>query len=222
MLRRLVLSGLIAGLIAGLVVSLLQGLEVTPLILEAETYEVAGGHDHGDASGAQEHDEASAFDTRRTAMTLLTNVLLGIGFGLMVAAGMGLFGGTRLWQGLLWGLAGFLAWNLAPALGLPPKLPGTVVAPLFERQAWWIGTALASSIGLGLIFFAKPTWVKPLGLVLLALPHVIGAPILPDGDDSVPLELKRDFVVVSLAVAAVFWLVLGAAAATVYRRLAPG
>ena len=139
-------------------------------------------------------------------------------FGLLLACAVGLFGRTRLWQGLLWGLGGFLAFAALPALGLPPKLPGMEAGPLVERQLWWVATAAASVAGLGLLAFARPLWLRPLGLVLLALPHIVGAP-LGSGESAVPPELAQRFVIASLATAALFWLALGLAVTQVYRRL---
>jgi cobalt transporter subunit CbtA len=228
MLGRILLSALIAGVIAGLVVSVLQAWQVTPLIYQAETYEVvaeAPAHSHADEQAAgHTHDHAGApsdggFDWARIGMTALANVVTGIGFALLLGAGFALFGRTRLWQGLLWGLAGYLAFNLLPAFGLPPKLPGTPVAPLDERQLWWVGTAIASALGLGLLAFARPLWAKALGVAALAMPHLIGAPIMPNEATDVPAALSQQFIVASLIVAAVFWLLLGSLTAGVYRRL---
>lgn len=229
MLGRILLSALIAGIVAGLVVSILQAWQVTPLIYQAETYEVAAdaaAHSHA-AEGAEDHahDQAAAMesglDWARIGMTALSNVVTGIGFALLLGAGFALFGRTRLWQGLLWGLAGYLAFNLLPAFGLPPKLPGTPVAPLDERQLWWVGTAVASLAGLGLLAFARPLWAKALGLAALALPHLVGAPAMPNEATGVPAALSQQFIVASLIVAGVFWLLLGTLTAGIYRRLSP-
>ncbi|MEI2612914.1 MAG: CbtA family protein [Candidatus Promineifilaceae bacterium] len=41
-----------------------------------------------------------------------------------------------------------LAFQLAPAFGLPPELPGMAAADLGARQVWWCGTALATGVGI--------------------------------------------------------------------------
>lgn len=79
--------------------------------------------------------------------TFLFNVLTAIGFGLLVAAALSFDKNASWRRGLMWGLAGFTTFTLAPSLGLPPEIPGAEAAPLFQRQVWWIGTATASGAG---------------------------------------------------------------------------
>jgi hypothetical protein len=74
----------------------------------------------------------------RFAALLLSTVILG-GFGLDIR------------HGLLWGLAGFACFTVAPALGLPPKPPGVPVADVRARQLWWALTAGVTATGLILI-----------------------------------------------------------------------
>jgi cobalt transporter subunit CbtA len=100
-----------------------------------------------------------------------------------------------------------------PALGLPPELPGMMAADLVARQVWWLATAGATAAALALIVFApdKP-YKRPLqaaGLLLLLLPHVLGAPHLAAESGAVPAALAARFVVASLAAAALFWVILG-------------
>ena len=66
-----------------------------------------------------------------------------------------------------WGLAGFAAFTLAPNLGLPPELPAMPAADLLARQAWWIGTVVATAAGLALIVFGRSPWFAVLGIALL-------------------------------------------------------
>lgn len=121
-------------------------------------------------------------------------------------------------RGLVWGAAGYLAFSLAPALLLPPELPGGISAGLASRQAWWLGTAAATAGGLALIAFAPMPLAKLGGLCLVVLPHVIG-PHHPVGGTAPP-ELQTEFTVASLAATAVFWIVLGAASGWLYQRTA--
>lgn len=215
-LRRILTAGLIAGIIAGTAVTVLQRLQVTPLILAAETYETAVDHQHEHGTAAEEATDswAPADGIERTTFTWLANILTGTGFGLVLAAAMGFAGravdGRR---GVLWGLAGYGVFTIAPALGLPPELPGMVAADLAARQIWWLMAAGGAAAGLALIAFAPARPIRrPLqwvGVVLILLPHLFGAPQEAAASGPVPAELAARFVVASLAASAVFWLLLG-------------
>lgn len=123
--------------------------------------------------------------------------------------------------GLLWGAAGFAAFAAAPALGLPPELPGSAAAELMPRQAWWLGTAVATLLGLAALGYGNGAAWRIGGLVLLVAPHLVGAPAPEAGAEAtVPAELAARFAAASLVVAALFWAVLGAASGWLYRRLA--
>jgi cobalt transporter subunit CbtA len=148
--RRLLLAGIGAGLLAGLVVSVVQFGTTTPLILEAESYELP------EASHAPDHQAASASeaDPARVAGTILANLVTGAGFGLLLVAAFAVRGeASGPTRGLAWGAAAFVAVVLAPALGLPPKLPGSRAAALEARQLWWLGTVLATAGALWLLAF---------------------------------------------------------------------
>ena len=123
-MRALLIAGIMAGVLASLAVTAIQLLEAVPLIHAAE--QAQGGHDSA---------AASAGIARRLG-TLGANLLAGIGYGLLVAAGLALMRHSGWRRGLLWGLAGFAAFSLAPAQGLPPELPGAEAADLGLRQAW--------------------------------------------------------------------------------------
>lgn len=224
MFGRIVRAALIAGAIAGLLATGLQMARVWPLILAAETFEEAAptqAHHHGaDASAAAAHAAlATAWapedGIERMAYTLLFNLLAGFGFALLVNAGLALSQAagrsSDLTTGLFWGLAGFTGFALAPALGLPPELPGMPGAELFDRQVWWFATVLATLAGIALIALPRKAGLALLGVALIAVPHVIGAPH-PAADEvsRVPPALAASFVSASLATAAVFWVALGA------------
>ena len=91
----------------------------------------------------------------------------------------------------MWGLAGFVVFTAAPGLGLPPELPGMPVADLTARQTWWIATAAATAGGLCLLAFRSAAWAAVLGLALIALPHLIGAPLAPESHSEVPAALSH-------------------------------
>jgi cobalt transporter subunit CbtA len=111
--------------------------------------------------------------------------------------------------GLAFGAAAFAAFGLAPALGLPPELPGTAAAALGARQAWWAATAAATLAGLAMFFGCRRPWLRAAGLLLLTLPHLAGAPHPEVPSALAPEALQREFVVASLTASAVFWIALG-------------
>lgn len=237
-LRRILTAGLLAGIVAGLAFTAVQQVKVVPLILAAEVYEsaeAAPAHSHDGAVGAHDHGAAHAHDpdawspadgVERIAYTVLANILTGVGYGCILVAGMVFAGRALDWRrGLLWGLAGFAAFALAPALGLPPELPGMAAADLAGRQLWWIATALASLAGLGLIVFAPAKYriaAVGAGVALILLPHIVGAPEHPAAESgALPAELAARFAVASLIAQAAFWAVLSAVAGHLLGRTLP-
>ncbi len=214
MLRRVLFTALTAGMLAGLLVSVLQSLTVTPLILEAERYE------HSAAAGGQAAAWAPRDGAERVAYTVLADVLTGVGFAMLLAAGFALHGGAvDLRAGILWGLGGFAAFALAPALGLPPEPPGMTAAGLAARQGWWLATAAATAGGLALMVFAGAVVVKALGVAAIVAPHLIGAPHPGAAEaTALPAALPAEFVAASLVVSALFWIVLGGLSGWLYGR----
>ena len=225
--RRILLQALLIGLVSGAILTGLQHVEVIPTIMEAEIYENEAGltsnHDH---SNSQDHihsnNSSSTSGIGRTAYTLLANVLVAIGFSLLLLVSF-IFASKRgyriLWYtGLLWGLAGFAVFNFAPAIGLPPELPGSESAPLENRQGWWFLTVILTGAGLGLAAFTKSIPGRFFGIVLLLIPHIVGAPQPEHHGSKVPEELQDHFVLVSLITSAVFWLILGSLNAFFYQR----
>src|SRR5207249_136954 len=106
------------------------------------------------------------------------NILVGVGFAAVLLAAMVMSGKSPgPVRGILWGLAGFAVFFLAPALGLPPALPGMAEANLQARQLWWGATSACTGVALWLIFAAGRKWsLRILGIIVLVLPHYIGAP----------------------------------------------
>jgi len=207
-LRRILAAALIAGIAAGLVTAALQSVTTTPLIRAAEAFEPA-------------HDPEETSEAARAALSVLATVLTGAGFGLLLVGAIALSGREPdAREGMLWGVAGFAAFTLAPALGLPPALPGAAEADLAARQVWWLAAAGACAGGLALIVFGRNAWLAAAGIVLIALPHVAGAPA-PEGASTVPADLAARFVAASLATGAVFWAVLGFLSGTLYARFRP-
>ena len=206
------LAALAAGLAAGVVVTGVESLKVLPLILEAERYEgaaamVAAASVPGD-------------DLGRLSLTLLANSLAGIGFAMVLTAGASLSGHTGWQRGLVWGLAGWAVFNLVPAFGLPPELPGMAAAELGARQVWWVAAAAATALGLSLVVLHPKALLKGLGALVIVVPHVVGAPHAETLQSSaLPAELAATFVGASLFASLLFWLVVGGVSGYVFRRM---
>ncbi|MBL6954674.1 MAG: CbtA family protein [Alphaproteobacteria bacterium] len=232
--RAILVSALFAGVLAGAALTGLQTLKVYPLILAAEEFENKG-HDHAvqapsspkpssspSSSSGQDMDTGTwmpADGGERLFYSLLSNVLIGVGLGLVLAAMLALRDVTDWRQGVAWGLGGFIAVSLAPALGLPPELPGMAGGELLARQTWWFATALLTAGGLALIFLSDgPIW-RVSGVVVAALPQIYGAPHPATLDSNVPAILAAEFVTASLAANLIFWVILGALAAETMARL---
>jgi cobalt transporter subunit CbtA len=225
MIKRIAQTAGFAGLLAALLLTLMQSLWVTPLILEAETYESAepvAEHSHAANAAHDHHHDAGAWapqdGAQRTLFTGLSNLVVAVGFALMLAGLYSLRAPGRTWQGLLWGLAGFATFSLAPAIGLPPELPGTAAAELTLRQYWWVGTAASTAAGLALLAFGGQWWLRVLGLLLLPLPYLVGAPQPEVHESLVPTALSQHFIFTSLLVNALFWAALGLISAWLFSR----
>ena len=145
-------------------------------------------------------------------------MLLVAGFGLVRAYGKVI---TER-EGLLWGIAGFAAFQLAPAMGLAPELPGTMAADLDARQIWWWGTVAATATGLGLLGYGRGIATLALGMALLAAPHVIGAPELDGFSGVAPPEVAAAFSVRVLGVALAVWALMGWVAGHLWSREVAG
>jgi len=224
MVFRMFATALVAGLLAAVLITGLQALITTPMILQAESYEITdpthdhGAHDHGD----HEHgpaDWSPAEGTERMLYTLLANVGAGVGFALLLVVGLSFEkASVGTGRGILWGIAGFAVFTLAPNLGLPPELPGMPAGDLTARQIWWLATILLSAAGLGATVFGKASIIKVLGLVLLVLPHVWGAPH-GVGDSEVPAELAARFTAATIVLSAVFWVMIGYFSSLIFARM---
>jgi cobalt transporter subunit CbtA len=213
--QRIFFAAVLAGLVAGLGYAAFQQWRVAPLILEAETYEAAAPADHAHEADtpAHEHDAAAWVPqdgAERVFYTVLADVLVAVGFSFLLAA-VSVLGGIEITakNGVLFGLAGFVALQLAPAIGLPPELPGMAAADLGARQIWWIATALAT--GTGIFIVAKfCNWTAiAVGAALMLAPHIVGAPATPVEHGVVPAYLATTFAASTLAASALFWLTIG-------------
>ena len=241
MIQRMLASAVFAGFAAGLLAALLHFAFVQKLILLAEQYETGAlvhyqgvspddghtGHNHdvaattepevpSEGAEAAGHDTGDASDLQRNAFTVLFFTLTYSGYGLLMVAGFALaeqFGHkVESRQGLFWGLAGFAAFQLAPAMGLEPELPGTEAADLTARQIWWVATVLATTGAAAIWAYGRGAVAKIAAIMILAAPHIIGAPHLENFSGVVPPELASEFAAHSLGVALLAWLGLGSMA----------
>ena len=195
-------------------------------------------HSHGQENEVMQYEHhANAWQptdgVERTAYTALANVSLAIGFGLFLTAAFNWrqsssqhtkhsandkMDGWRV--GLLWGLAGYLVFFVAPSLGLPPELPGSQSAPLHDRQLWWLFTVLMSASGLYLLVFNQQVAFKIIGLVLMATPYIIGAPEPLAHEVSSLQALASAFIQATAIANALLWLTLGALMGFFYKKFA--
>ena len=187
---------------------------MSPLIHEAEKLEAG---ESAPAGGSGSPHARGGF--ARAALTLVSSVLSGVGFALLLSACFALRGGVSWREAILWGLGGFAAFGLAPALGLPPELPGAFAAPLRERQLWWLLAASGAAAGLLLLAFKRGAAFKALGAALIAAPHLSGAPRPEARGGLAPEVLAEQFALASLLVSALFWIVLGLCAGYFFNRL---
>lgn len=227
MIVRLLSAALVAGFLAACVATGLELALTSPLILRAETYESqAAGPSaalasrraapilpaHGEAHdpGGADEEWQPAPGLQRMALTGLATLLGGVGYALLLGAVMlALRREPAPSSGLALGIAGFAATALAPAIGLPPELPGMASAPLALRQAWWIMTVVATGLGLYLIAVRRVPLTIAGGIVLLVAPHLVGAPLVTDAASALPAAFAAEFAARSLAISFVFWAVIG-------------
>lgn len=242
--RNVVFTAALAGLLAGIVMTAMQAYATVPLILQAEVFENAGaeaapahghgasvdapfagadaaapGSAHSHAAAAEEESWEPSDGIERYSFTILANIVTAMGWALLLVAASEVFGGIADWRhGLMWGLAGFVVFTLAPGLGLPPELPAMPAADLTQRQIWWVCTAVATAAGLVLIFLRGSPLPVVLGIGLLVAPHLLGAPQPVGHETPIPENLHHRFVVAVTVTNLLFWAVLGIAVGVARQR----
>lgn len=237
--KRMFAAAALAGVISGSLLTGIQQIQIYPIIQQAEIFEQAAStkttdshvHAHDQSQDNASH-EAHTEDWQpqngyeRTFFSAVANISLAVGFGLIIVAVFTLTEGLSNqvnhhasdWKvGLLWGLAGYVVFFVAPSLSLPPELPGTESAPLHNRQFQWLLTVSMTAIGLLLSVLAKKSVYKILGLILLLLPHLIGLPQLQQHVSLAMTDLSNFFIQATLIANALFWLCLGALTIQFYK-----
>jgi cobalt transporter subunit CbtA len=91
-------------------------------------------------------------------------------------------------------------------------------ADLMARQTWWLGTAVATAAGIGLLIFTRQLVLAVVAVLLLVAPHVIGAPHPADLSSPIPEALHHLFVIRVTVVNFVVWAVLGGLAGALAPR----
>lgn len=235
MFKQIFASALFAGLFAGLISALLQFWLVTPVLLEGEEYEtgakshfagvlIVDSAEDNSVEVVEEPAPTTGEILARHGMTVAVNMVVFTGFALILVAGIATASTAghevSMKSGILWGLAGFVAIQLAPAAGLYPELPGTPAEDVYLRQMWWITTVVSSIVGIAFIAFGNRTIWVAVGALFLLAPHVIGAPHLEFYAGVAPPELSALFVSRTLAVACASWAVMGGVAGAVWQRQA--
>jgi cobalt transporter subunit CbtA len=197
----------------------LQWLTIIPLIEKAEAFESSPhtAHQH------KREEWHPAEGAQRNSLTASATVLTGIAFSLILFGAISLLGrDIDAVRGAAWGLAGFICFNAAPAIGLPPQPPGVVLADISDRQVWWAATVIATAMGLWLVAGQRSPswWVRVSGVVLAIVPHIVGAPAA-NGESVVPAELVHRFTAVCLFAAGLFWITLGVSGGFLLGRYPP-
>ena len=224
MLRQILTSAVFAGVAAGVLAALLQLWLVVPLIMEAELYE-SGGRVHfaSDGSTQSERGAPSVWDEPlRHIYTIGFSAVTFTAYAFFMVAGFALAARAgyeiSARRGLVWGLCGAVIVVIAPAIGMPPELPGAIGAEVGPRQVWYLATVACTLIGVVAIAFGPTGFVALIGAALIAVPHLIGAPHLDTYFGVAPAELASEFVARVMGVALVSWAVLGLFAATIWTR----
>ncbi len=213
--RNLVLSAFAIAIVAGLFLSIYQEVFITPIILASETYEVVmpeAGHAE-EAWGPEDGSERSSFN-------FLSNFLVCFAFSQLLLSAMTTRNAVKPIQGIFWGGAAYLSVFAAPALGLPPEIPGMEAAYLEGRQVWWLFTVASTATALWLLAFSDLAF-KGIGALALTIPHIIGAPQpvvhgFVNSDPSAVSALTRlwhEFIVQTSLANALLWLIIGISAA---------
>lgn len=207
MFTRILAAAALAGVFAGLLLTAIQQIEIEPLIRLAEMREMS-------SAALQAPDAALAHEAwtphagwQRSTATSVANIVLATAFALLLGAAMALRRHSGWRAGLVWGVAGYVVLFVAPAASLPPALPGTDSAPLADRQLWWVTAAAFSAAGLWLAAFAKEPLLRVVGVALMAVPQLVGAPTATD--DLAQADDAQAFIRATYLANGALWVTIG-------------
>lgn len=225
MFTRIATSALFAGFCAGLIAAALQLVFVQPVLLHAELYE-SGQLVHFGAAPVPAHQDVGGIDVTRDALSVLfaAAVYTGYAFIMIAAMAMAAERGHQVTarSGLIWGIAGYVAVHLAPAISLPPEVPGMAAADLGLRQLWWGACVIVTALGIALIAFGRSWAAWAPAVILIAAPHLVGAPHPDEFSGTAPPEIAALFAGRALGVGLAAWLLLGTLSGWFWQREAQG
>lgn len=213
MFTRIITSALLAGAGAGFIASLLQLGFVQPVLLHAELYESGVLVHFGSSTPISAHQEVDGFDALRDGLSIAFTMAIYCGYALILVAAMALATErgaiVTARNGIIWGIAGFIAVHLAPGFTLAPEVPGVAAADVYDRQIWWFATVAAAAIAMWLIGFGKNWLAWGIAAALLVIPHVIGAPEPDTFAGPVPTEIGALFASRALGIGLAAWVLVG-------------
>ncbi len=216
MLSKLLTSALFAGAVSGLIAGLLQIIFVQPVLLHAELYE-GGQLVHFGAQAVSAHPDLPGFDPMRDLLSIVFTMMTYCGYAFILVALMSLAQerGAEVTprHGIVWGIAGFVAAHFAPGLTLAPEVPGVAAADVGARQIWWFATVISAGVALWLLAFGRGWMLWGVAVILLAAPHLIGAPEPDSFTGPVPPEIAALFAARAFGVGMAAWVILGCFAA---------
>jgi len=166
--RQIFFIACLSAILASIGFSLYQFYFINPLIFAAENYEITEVTNQVAPWSPEDGIE-------RYAYTYLANFLMSLAYSLLLASMIIFKGPSSIIKGLTWGVAAYLSLFVAPSLGLPPEIPGMEAADLNARQIWWLLSVVLTATGLACLAFS-PKYYKGAGIILILLPHFIGAP----------------------------------------------
>ena len=247
MLLRMVKAGLLTGFLTAIFYTFIYSVMILPIIQEAEFIEK--GHINSqlvpstsDQLGNQrkqselthkKNEERPSAQTqlntnyqntllsKRFFFTFLDYLVLAVGFSFLILAAFLLSGvNVGVGNGILWGLAGYLVFTIAPSLGISPELPGTFFGDLGYKQFSWISISILTALGLWFLVFRKSYILKMIGILIILIPQIV----LPDATNhstsaSIPESLYGEFLINTLVSLFLFWVFLGASSGAILRKL---
>lgn len=221
MYSRLFITAVFAGAAAGVLAGLLQLVFVQPVLLHTELYE-SGALVHFGGSPNSATPALPGFDAVRDVLSVIFTMLTYTGYALIMVAVMALAEDRgaviNARTGIIWGIAGFVAFHFAPGFTLAPEVPGVAAADVAARQVWWFATVISAAIAMWLLAFGTNWLMWGGAVVLLLAPHLIGAPQPDQFAGPVPTELGALFAARAFGVGFVAWVLLGCFAGFFWRR----